>query len=96
LTQVHLPLPEEMAHRYPHQLSGGQQQRVVIAMALAGEPRLLIMDEPTTGLDVTTEAVILSLINELRHAMHVSILFISHNVGVVAQVCDRVGVLYAG
>ena len=85
-----------MAHRYPHQLSGGQQQRVVIAMALAGEPRLLIMDEPTTGLDVTTEAVILSLINELRHAMHVSILFISHNVGVVAQVCDRVGVLYAG
>ena len=96
LTQVHLPLPREMAHRYPHQLSGGQQQRVVIAMALAGEPRLLIMDEPTTGLDVTTEAVILSLINELRHALHVSVLFISHNVGVVAQVCDRVGVLYAG
>ena len=80
LTQVHLPLPEEMAHRYPHQLSGGQQQRVVIAMALAGEPRLLIMDEPTTGLDVTTEAVILSLINELRLSIHVSVLFISHNV----------------
>ena len=65
-------------------------------MALAGEPRLLIMDEPTTGLDVTTEAVILSLINELRHVVHVSVLFISHNVGVVAQVCDRVGVLYPG
>jgi peptide/nickel transport system ATP-binding protein len=96
LAMVHLPLPDEMAHRYPHQLSGGQQQRVVIAMALAGEPRLLIMDEPTTGLDVTTESVILALINELRHAISVSVLFISHNVGVVAQVCDRVGVLYAG
>lgn len=96
LTLVHLPLPEEMAHRYPHQLSGGQQQRVVIAMALAGEPRLLIMDEPTTGLDVTTEAVILDLINELRQVVGIAVLFISHNVGVVAQVCDRVGVLYAG
>jgi len=96
LTMVHLPLPQEMAYRYPHQLSGGQQQRVVIAMALAGEPRLLIMDEPTTGLDVTTESVILSLINELRRVVRVAVLFISHNVGVVAQVCDRVGVLYAG
>jgi peptide/nickel transport system ATP-binding protein len=93
---VHLPSPEEIAHRYPHQLSGGQQQRVVIAMAIAADPMLLIMDEPTTGLDVTTEAVILDLIAELRHAVRVSVLFISHNVGVVAQVCDRVGVLYAG
>jgi peptide/nickel transport system ATP-binding protein len=96
LTQVKLPLPAEMAHRYPHQLSGGQQQRVVIAMALACDPQLLIMDEPTTGLDVTTEAVILDLVNQLRRATGVSVLFISHNMGVIAQVCDRVGVLYAG
>ncbi|PZW37695.1 peptide/nickel transport system ATP-binding protein [Humitalea rosea] len=96
LGQVQLPLPAEIAHRYPHQLSGGQQQRVVIAMALACDPELLVMDEPTTGLDVTTEAVILDLINDLRHALGVAVLFISHNMGVVAQVCDRVGVLYAG
>lgn len=96
LEQVHLPLPAEIAHRYPHQLSGGQQQRVVIAMALACDPELLVMDEPTTGLDVTTEAVILDLINDLRRALGVAVLFISHNMGVVAQVCDRVGVLYAG
>ena len=96
LAQVKLPLPRDMAHRYPHQLSGGQQQRVVIAMALACDPQLLIMDEPTTGLDVTTEAVILDLVNELRRASGVAVLFISHNMGVIAQVCDRVGVLYAG
>ncbi|WP_159999228.1 ABC transporter ATP-binding protein [Roseomonas sp. 18066] len=96
LTRVHLPRPAEIAHRYPHQLSGGQQQRVVIAMALACDPQLLIMDEPTTGLDVTTEAVILELVNELRRETGVAVLFISHNMGVVAQVCDRVGVLYAG
>jgi peptide/nickel transport system ATP-binding protein len=93
---VHLPAPVQIAHRYPHQLSGGQQQRVVIAMAIAADPMLLIMDEPTTGLDVTTEAVILDLINELRRTVQVSVLFISHNVAVVAQICDRVGVLYAG
>ena len=96
LRQVHLPEPEEFAQRFPHQLSGGQQQRVVIAMALACDPDLLIMDEPTTGLDVTTEAVILDLINELRERVRSSILFISHNIAVVAKVCDRVGVLYAG
>ncbi len=96
LGQVQLPHPEEIAHRYPHQLSGGQQQRVVIAMGLACDPDLLVMDEPTTGLDVTTEAVILDLVNELRRALGVAVLFISHNMGVVAQVCDRVGVLYAG
>jgi peptide/nickel transport system ATP-binding protein len=96
LERVHLPRPAEIAHRYPHQLSGGQQQRVVIAMALACDPQLLIMDEPTTGLDVTTEAVILDLVNELRRETGVAVLFISHNMGVVAQVCDRVGVLYAG
>ncbi|MBW6398215.1 ABC transporter ATP-binding protein [Roseomonas sp. HJA6] len=96
LGQVQLPHPDEIAHRYPHQLSGGQQQRVVIAMGLACDPDLLVMDEPTTGLDVTTEAVILDLVNDLRRALGVAVLFISHNMGVVAQVCDRVGVLYAG
>lgn len=96
LGRVHLPEPRDIARRYPHQLSGGQQQRVVIAMAVACEPELLIMDEPTTGLDVTTEAVILDLVAELREEFGVAILFISHNLGVVARVCDRVGVLYAG
>ncbi|MBN8874321.1 MAG: ABC transporter ATP-binding protein [Rhodospirillales bacterium] len=94
--RVHLPTPSDIAQRYAHQLSGGQQQRVVIAMALACDPKLLIMDEPTTGLDVTTEAVILELVRELRRETGVSVLFISHNMGVIAQVCDRVGVLYAG
>jgi len=94
--EVNLPSPEEALTRYPHQLSGGQQQRVVIAMALACNPELLIMDEPTTGLDVTTEAVILELIAELRRRHKLSILFISHNLAVVAKVCDRVGVLYQG
>ncbi len=96
LARVNLPDPERLVGRYPHQMSGGQQQRVVIAMALACQPDLLIMDEPTTGLDVTTEAVILDLIAELRAELGLSILFISHNLGVVAKVCDRVGVLYAG
>jgi peptide/nickel transport system ATP-binding protein len=96
LGRVHLARPDEIARRYPHQLSGGQQQRVVIAMALACNPQLLIMDEPTTGLDVTTEAVILDLVNELRRDIGVAVLFISHNMGVVAKVCDRIGVLYAG
>ncbi len=96
LAQVKLPMPAAIAQRYPHQLSGGQQQRVVIAMALACDPQLLIMDEPTTGLDVTTEAVILDLVNELRRAIGVAVLFISHNMGVIAQVCDRIGVLYGG
>jgi peptide/nickel transport system ATP-binding protein len=94
--QVHLPDPAALARRYPHQISGGQQQRVVIAMAIACQPELLIMDEPTTGLDVTTEAVILELIRELRRSLGAAVLFISHNLAVVANVCDRVGVLYAG
>lgn len=96
LALVHLPAPEALALRYPHQLSGGQQQRVVIAMAISCEPDLLILDEPTTGLDVTTQAVVLDLIQELRQRVRSSILFISHNLGVVAQTCDRIGVLYAG
>lgn len=94
--QVRLPDPEQLVNRYPHQISGGQQQRVVIAMAIACEAQLLIMDEPTTGLDITTEAHILELIADLRQRLGIAILFISHNLRVVAQVCDRVGVLYAG
>jgi len=82
--------------RYPHQISGGQQQRVVIAMALLNNPALLIMDEPTTALDVTVEAAVLDLIADLRRDFDTAILFISHNLGVIARVCDNVGVMYAG
>ena len=82
--------------RYPHQLSGGMAQRVVIAMALATDPRLLILDEPTTGLDATVEAEVLDLVRELRAATNTAELFISHNLGVIRSMCDRVGVLYAG
>jgi peptide/nickel transport system ATP-binding protein len=82
--------------RYPHQLSGGMQQRVAIAMALANDPSLLILDEPTTGLDATVEAEVLDLISQLRRELSASILFISHNLAVVSNMCDRVGVLYAG
>jgi peptide/nickel transport system ATP-binding protein len=93
---VHLPSPEDVIHRYPHQLSGGQQQRVVIAMGMACDPALLIMDEPTTGLDVTTEATILDLVSELKEKTSAAILYITHNLGVIARVADRVVVMYAG
>ncbi len=93
---VYLPSPEETMHRYPHQLSGGQQQRVVIAMAMACDPALLIMDEPTTGLDVTTEATILDLIAELKEKTSAAIMYITHNLGVIARVADRVVVMYSG
>ena len=96
LHEVRLPDAAAMMQRYPHQLSGGQQQRVVIAMALMAEPKLLVMDEPTTGLDVTIEAAILELVRELRRKFGTSILFISHNLGTVARLCDGIGVLYAG
>jgi len=94
--EVKLPNPREMMNRYPHQLSGGQQQRVMIAMALSGNPALLIADEPTTALDVTIQATILQLLRELRDARGMSILFITHDMGVVAEIADRVVVMYRG
>jgi peptide/nickel transport system ATP-binding protein len=96
LGEVKLPDAAAIFERYPHQLSGGQQQRIVIAMALIAKPELLVMDEPTTGLDVTVEAAVLDLVRELRLRHDSAILFISHNLGTVAQICDRVGVMYAG
>jgi peptide/nickel transport system ATP-binding protein len=96
LREVNLPDPETMMTRYPHQLSGGQQQRVVIAMALMAEPSLLVMDEPTTGLDVTVEAAVLDLVARLREKLNTAIIFISHNLGTVVRICDRIGVMYAG
>jgi len=96
LGEVRLPDPQAMVDRCPHQLSGGQQQRIVIAMALGRKPDLIILDEPTTGLGVTTEVVILDLINDPRHKTNTSFLFTSHNIAVIAKICHRVGVLYAG
>jgi peptide/nickel transport system ATP-binding protein len=96
LHEVNLPDPESVFGRYPHQLSGGQQQRVVIAMALMAEPSLLVMDEPTTGLDVTVEAAVLDLVRRLRQKHNSAIIFISHNLGTVVRICDRIGVMYAG
>ncbi|HEY2317916.1 MAG TPA: ABC transporter ATP-binding protein [Solirubrobacteraceae bacterium] len=96
LTKVRISDPKGVMGRYPHQLSGGMLQRVVIAMALATEPALLILDEPTTALDATVEAEVLDLIRGLRQDFDTSLLFISHNLAVIAQMCDRVGVLYAG
>ncbi len=93
---VGLADPTAIGRRYPHELSGGMQQRVVIAMALACDPRLLIMDEPTTGLDVTTEATILDLVVSLKDRVNAGILFVSHNLGVIARIADRVAVMYAG
>jgi len=96
LKRVGVPQPEERAHQYPHQLSGGLRQRVMLAMALAGEPQLLIADEPTTALDVTVQAQILQELRGLRETQGMAILFITHDLGVVAQLCDRVLVMYAG
>ena len=93
---VQLADPGAIGRRYPYELSGGQQQRVVIAIALACEPDLLIMDEPTTGLDVTTEATILELVVDLKQQVNAGILFVSHNLGVIAGVADRAVVMYAG
>jgi peptide/nickel transport system ATP-binding protein len=96
LAHVQIADPDSVMARYPHQLSGGMQQRVVIAMALAKNPSLLILDEPTTGLDATVEAEVLDLVSQLQRELHTSVLFISHNLGVISKMCSRVGVLYAG
>lgn len=96
LDKVHLPNPERQFNSYPHELSGGMRQRILISMALAAKPKLLIADEPTTALDVTIQAQILDLMAELVSEMGLSMIMISHDLGVVAQVCSRAVVMYAG
>jgi len=96
LGQVRLPDPKAILSRFPHELSGGQQQRVAVAMALAGEPHALLLDEPTTGLDVTTQAHILELLRDIAHERNMAMVYVSHDLGAIARVCDRVVVMYAG
>jgi len=96
LDRVGMPLPQRTIDRYPHELSGGMRQRAMIAMALSCHPSLLIADEPTTALDVTTEAQILTLMRQLQEELGMSIMFITHNLGVIAQMADRVAVMYLG
>jgi oligopeptide/dipeptide ABC transporter ATP-binding protein len=96
LKEVGIPEPEKRLHDYPHQLSGGQRQRVMIAIALACNPSLIIADEPTTALDVTVQAQILSLFKELQEKYKISLLYITHDLSVVAQIADRVCVMYSG
>ena len=96
LRRVHIPSPEKRVDEYPHKLSGGMRQRVMIAIALACDPQLLIADEPTTALDVTLQAQILDLMRELKAASGAAIILITHDLGVVAEVCDEVAVMYAG
>ncbi|WP_314084641.1 ABC transporter ATP-binding protein [uncultured Gemella sp.] len=96
LTQVGIPNPERCAKQYPHELSGGMRQRVMIAMAMSCKPSVLIADEPTTALDVTIQAQILDLVKGLQDEMHAGIILITHDLGVVAEMADRVAVLYAG
>ena len=96
LERVRIPSPEVRLGEYPHQLSGGMRQRVMIAMALINKPQLLIADEPTTALDVTVQAQILALISELQKEMGMAVLLITHDLGVIAETCDEVAVMYAG
>ena len=96
IADVKLPDPERILKSFPHQLSGGQQQRIVIAMALMSKPSLLILDEPTTALDVTVEAAIVELVKDLGKKYGTSMLFISHNLGLILETCDRICVMYSG
>jgi ABC-type dipeptide/oligopeptide/nickel transport system ATPase component len=96
LSRVKLPNPKQIASSYPHELSGGMQQRVMIAMALAGKAKMLIADEPTTALDVTIQAQILQLIKDIQEETGMSVLLITHDLGVVAETCEKVAVMYAG
>ena len=96
LRRVEMPDPQRQIDAYPHELSGGMRQRVMIAMALAGRPRLLIADEPTTALDVTIQSQILNLLRKLQQDSGMSVLLITHDLGVIAEMCDRVAVMYAG
>jgi peptide/nickel transport system ATP-binding protein len=96
LTMVELPDPESVMELYPHELSGGMQQRVIMAIALSSSPILLIADEPTTALDVTIQAQILVLLKKLKETLGLSVLLITHNLGVVRELCDRIAIMYAG
>jgi peptide/nickel transport system ATP-binding protein len=96
LAEVRVGDPARVLARYPHELSAGQQQRVLIAMALAANPEILVLDEPTTALDATVEAEVLDLVEALQGEIDAAIVLISHDVRVVARLCDRVGMLYAG
>jgi len=96
LDRVGIREPEKRLASYPHQLSGGQRQRVMIAMALANEPELLIADEPTTALDVTTQAEVMAILDEQRRQRGLSLLFVTHDLELAAAVCDRIAVMYAG
>ncbi|MEL6296881.1 MAG: ATP-binding cassette domain-containing protein, partial [Pseudomonadota bacterium] len=96
VASVRLPDPDRIMGAFPHQLSGGQQQRVVISMALLSRPALLLLDEPTTALDVTVEAGIVDLIKDLAREMGTSMIFVSHNLGLILETCDRITVMYSG
>ena len=96
LSRVKLPHPKDIFYRYPHQLSGGQKQRVMIAMAMCCHPSLLICDEPTTALDVTVQKTILQLIRELQKEQNMGVIFITHDLGVVAEIADKAVVMYKG
>jgi ABC-type dipeptide/oligopeptide/nickel transport system ATPase component len=96
LQMVRIPSPDTRMHEYPHQMSGGMRQRIVGAMALAGGPRLIVADEPTTNLDVTIQLQYLNLLKELQQQTGVALIFVTHDLGIVAKMCDRVAVMYAG